>query len=105
MKIKSYVSFGSALLLSLSSLLIILTPSAHAATMTWDGEGADDNFSTAANWAGDIAPANGDSIVFPVDVMFSGCTANVALNNDLDPNTVTLAGITLSGTMPTNCSL
>ncbi|MFN7140000.1 MAG: hypothetical protein ACK4UN_11760, partial [Limisphaerales bacterium] len=32
-------------------------------TRIWDGEGADDNWSTAANWNG-AAPASGDSLVF-----------------------------------------
>ncbi|MGV3483138.1 MAG: beta strand repeat-containing protein [Planctomycetaceae bacterium] len=36
------------------------------ATMVWDGGGADANWSTAKNWAGDIAPLAGDDLVFPV---------------------------------------
>ena len=35
------------------------------ATKTWDGGGADANWTTAANWADDIAPAAGDDLVFP----------------------------------------
>lgn len=37
------------------------------ATFTWDGGGADANWTTAANWAGDIAPATDGSadLVFP----------------------------------------
>ena len=34
------------------------------ATMTWDGGGADGNWLTAANWAGDIAPRSGDDLIF-----------------------------------------
>jgi autotransporter-associated beta strand protein len=35
------------------------------ATITWDGGGADDNFSTGVNWVGDASPATtGDSLVF-----------------------------------------
>ncbi len=33
---------------------------------TWDGGGGDNNWTTAANWVGDIAPQGGDSLVFPV---------------------------------------
>ncbi|HRT29593.1 MAG TPA: hypothetical protein P5527_07355, partial [Kiritimatiellia bacterium] len=29
---------------------------ANAAVFTWDGGGADNNWQTAANWVGDIAP-------------------------------------------------
>src|SRR5262249_24637762 len=32
---------------------------------TWDGGGADNNWSTAANWVGDVAPHAGDDLVFP----------------------------------------
>src|SRR5687768_13075901 len=35
------------------------------AVATWDGGGADDNWTTAANWAGDVAPQPGDDIVYP----------------------------------------
>lgn len=34
-------------------------------TRTWDGGGNNDLWSTADNWAGDIAPESGDSLVFP----------------------------------------
>ena len=35
-------------------------------TYTWDGGSTvDSNWSTAANWVGDLAPAAGDSLVFP----------------------------------------
>jgi autotransporter-associated beta strand protein len=35
-----------------------------AATITWDGGGANDNLNTAANWVGDILPVAADSLVF-----------------------------------------
>jgi autotransporter-associated beta strand protein len=34
-------------------------------TRTWDGGGANNNWSTAANWVGDAAPSAGDRLVFP----------------------------------------
>lgn len=37
---------------------------AAAATRVWDGGGADDNWSTAANWSGDAVPTNADDVVF-----------------------------------------
>jgi FG-GAP-like repeat len=36
-----------------------------SAVRTWDGGGANSNWSTAANWVGDVAPVAGDSLVFP----------------------------------------
>ncbi|MCK4518507.1 MAG: hypothetical protein KAU12_00160, partial [Candidatus Omnitrophica bacterium] len=37
---------------------------AYAADLVWDGGGVDDNFSTAANWVGDAAPAINDNVTF-----------------------------------------
>ena len=35
-----------------------------AATKTWDGGGADNNWTTAANWDANVAPSAGDALVF-----------------------------------------
>jgi len=48
----------------------------NTGTAQWDGEGGDENWSTAANWSGDIVPVAGDNLVFAGDVQ----TANT---NDL----------------------
>ena len=46
-------------------LFFFLIPTiALAASVTWDGEGADDNWSTAANWSGDAAPGAADTALF-----------------------------------------
>ncbi|MCC6124716.1 MAG: hypothetical protein IT426_07130, partial [Pirellulales bacterium] len=34
-------------------------------TVTWDGGGTDDNWTTGANWVGDAKPMPGDNLVFP----------------------------------------
>lgn len=44
--------------------LILLTQSSIAATRTWDGGGATNNWSENANWSGDLAPTSGDDVVF-----------------------------------------
>jgi autotransporter-associated beta strand protein len=36
------------------------------AVATWDGDGAGNNWTTAANWVGDVAPQPGDDLVFPL---------------------------------------
>jgi autotransporter-associated beta strand protein len=71
MKIKKIARLGVAFTLSLSSLLTVVTPVAHAAgpfTCTWTGGGSDANFSTAANWSGCNGaapqPADGDTLIF-----------------------------------------
>ena len=43
-----------------------VTLTSIARTDTWTGLGGDNNWSTAANWAGGIAPSAGDELVFPV---------------------------------------
>lgn len=100
---KRLSAFLASLFLSLSSLFVLVPGVAHAAVITWDGEGTDNNFSTAENWVGDVAPVNGDSISLGLDVIYDTCSADVTLNNDLDPGTVTLAGITMTGSLPEAC--
>ncbi len=52
-----------------------------AATITWDGGGADNNWFTDANWSGDRAPGGGE------DVVFDGTSAKNSVMN--------IAGLTL----------
>jgi autotransporter-associated beta strand protein len=69
------------------------SPSLRAAIRTWDGGGANNNWSTAANW--DAAVAAGDDLVFP-----GGAAVDVSsLNNtnDFAANTP-FRSITISGT-------
>ena len=49
-----------------------LTP----AIATWDGGGANNNWTTAANWVGDVAPNAGDDLVFP-----DGIAQHVTVND------------------------
>jgi len=64
-----------------------------AAAKTWDGSAGDGLFSTGANWSGNTAPVDGDSIIFPV----AGLVSDVTLNNDIVG--LSLVGITFSGVM------
>ena len=45
------------------TLDLVFTP-ATPETRVWDGGGADDKWSTAANWVGDVAPRDGDTVRF-----------------------------------------
>lgn len=47
----------------LACLVLGASSTAQAATLTWSGAGADDNWSTSANWGGS-APAAGDVLTF-----------------------------------------
>jgi len=54
------------ILLGLAILASLLATAARvdAATRTWDGGGADSNWSTAANWSLDTLPVAGDTVTF-----------------------------------------
>ncbi len=46
-------------------VLCFASISTFGATRTWDGGGADANWTTAANWVGDVAPSPNDDLIFP----------------------------------------
>lgn len=50
---------------------------AAGATRTWDGGGADNNATTAANWSSDTAPTAGDLVVFD-STSTKNCTWNIS---------------------------
>ena len=53
----------------------------------WDGEGADNNWTTAANWSGDIVPTAGE------DVLFDGTSnKDVTLDADAGARSLKLTG-------------
>lgn len=69
-------------------LLLAYCSVSHAAVRTWDGSFSP-NWSASANWSGNVAPVNGDDVVFPA------AAANLANTNN---NTVTsLNSITFLG--------
>ena len=55
---------GRAALLTAAASLVVITAPAPAATKTWDGGGADDNWQTGLNWNADTAPLPADQLVF-----------------------------------------
>lgn len=74
-----------------------LSATAHAQTLvTWDGGGANNNWTTGTNWIGDAAPASGNALTF------SGLTQQ-STNNDFaastsfDRITLSQGGFTLAG--------
>jgi hypothetical protein len=59
------------------ALGLVLSTSPHVAaqTITWDGGGANNNWNTAANWVGDVAPVSGNTL------SFAGSNRTDAFNN------------------------
>jgi len=45
--------------------LVICVAAASASERVWDGGGVSASWSDAANWVGDVAPGDGDSLIFP----------------------------------------
>ncbi|HZM64179.1 MAG TPA: hypothetical protein VFB59_03540, partial [Candidatus Saccharimonadales bacterium] len=88
---KKFKTFFVAFLLAVSSLFVLATPHAFAATKTWDGGGSDNNMTTGANWNGDSAPTAGDDLVFPANI------SDKTITNDFSAAT-SFNSITFSGT-------
>jgi fibronectin-binding autotransporter adhesin len=66
-----------------------------AAVRTWDGGGANDNWTTPNNWVGNVAPVAGDSLVFPAG--FEGTTVNTFPIDTVFAALTAAGGYTLSG--------
>jgi hypothetical protein len=88
----------------LTLIIALLSISAQADTHTWNGGGADNNWTTAANWGG-TSPVSGDSLSFDGNTRltpsnnFAAGTAfsNVTFNSNagafiLSGNTFALGG-------------
>jgi autotransporter-associated beta strand protein len=73
---------------------VVLT--AVVATRTWDGGGADNNWMTAANWVGDVAPLPGDNLVFAGAVRTTN-NNNFPMNTPFNSITFMVGGFTLNG--------
>ncbi len=94
---KRIINFILAGFLSLSSLLLMPVPIAHAiAGCTWTGV-VDTNWSTAGNWSGcgGIAPTNSDTLIFDNSSI-------VAITSNNDIASLTLANVYFTGSSTTN---
>ncbi len=74
-------------LLCLLALLFPVT-TACAATRTWDGSSSG-AWGAGANWVGNVAPTNGDDLVFPANAARFTITNDIA---NLNPGSITLSG-------------
>ncbi|MDI6731786.1 MAG: hypothetical protein QME05_04330, partial [Candidatus Margulisbacteria bacterium] len=82
---------GNNLLSWLFIVLLILAAtagSAFAAAYTWDGGGANNNWSTTGNWSPDGTPGASDTVAFDgtstknsiIDASFAGSVAGISIN-------------------------
>ncbi len=99
MKLKSFFTqiFPFLVVVFLFFLLAPINQS-HAAALTWDGGGVDNNWSTCANWTTDACPASGDTLTFngtstknsTVDASFTGTITSLTIASGYT-GTITLA--------------
>lgn len=85
--------------LLLTVILAICTSNAFATVRTWDGGGADTNWQTAANWAGDVAPVANDDLVFPATATQFTANNNFGLFTTFSSITIEGGTYTLSGNL------
>src|SRR5215470_6046369 len=67
------------------------------AIATWDGGGADNHWTTAANWVGNVAPNAGDQLVFPGGPARLTTTNDFAAGTAFDSISITSGGYSISG--------
>ncbi|MDQ6794079.1 MAG: S8 family serine peptidase, partial [Chloroflexota bacterium] len=71
-------------------------PYVAAATRTWTGGGADNNWTTLANWGG-VLPVAGDDLVFPGGAARLANTNNFVAGTGFNSITISGTGYTLAG--------
>ena len=74
-------------------VLLFCVSNTFAAVKTWNGNGADANWTTAANWVNNVAPVANDDLIFPAN---SNPGAKFTANNDF-PVQTTFRSIEFSG--------
>ncbi len=84
-------------------LILTLAISAMAAqfatAQSWTGGGADQNWSTGANWAGGIAPGSGSAVTFP-DGAFPITTNAQGVVNNIVQSSTAIASLTYANLNP-----
>lgn len=89
------LSFGFATLIGQIGGSASITINARGLAVqrfVWDGGGADPNWKTPQNWVGDVAPEDGDDLVFP-----AGAAQITTSNNDIGSGAVGFNSIVFTG--------
>ncbi len=77
--------------------VFLFSVNAFSAVRTWDGGGADANWTTAANWVGDVAPVAGDDLVFPASAARQSNNNNFSGFTSFNSLTIEGGNYTISG--------
>jgi hypothetical protein len=91
-----FLSSTNLLWLSLT-VLFLFVPFSIAATRTWDGGGSDNNWNTAANWVGDVAPVAGDDLIFPASAPQQSNSNNIGVFTNFNSILIEGGSYTVSG--------
>ena len=59
-----FTQAGRKFLITYTTTAVTLTDVPSTTTKLWNGGGGDDNWTTAANWVGGVAPVANDDLVF-----------------------------------------
>ena len=87
------VALGKIYIITYSSNSVVVTYVGN--DLTWDGGGANNNWSTATNWNFDFAPENSLGLIFPAGAPADSLTNNNDLfpsNQSLQVSTITFSG-------------
>src|SRR3954464_8522976 len=74
-------------------LLVSCASAPLAEAQNWSGAGADQNWSTSANWVGGVAPSSGSVVIFP-DGVFPVTTNAQGVVNNIVLSSITVASLT-----------
>lgn len=77
--------------------LTVVSVAPTGVTKTWSGAGTDNNWTTAANWAGGVAPVPGDALLFPAAAARKTHTNDFPANTFFASLTMDGSGYTISG--------
>jgi autotransporter-associated beta strand protein len=78
-------------------VVLLFSINAFSAVKTWDGGGVDANWTTAANWVGDVAPAANDDLVFPAAAAQFTTNNNFFLLTNFNSITIEGGNYTIGG--------
>jgi hypothetical protein len=75
---KSVMLWAKATIVGALIVVVLSSSEASAGTKIWNGVGANNNWTTVANWFGGVIPVTGDDVIFD-GTSTKNCTLDVAI--------------------------
>ncbi|MGZ6004601.1 MAG: hypothetical protein ACXWLH_00460 [Candidatus Saccharimonadales bacterium] len=101
---KKFLASVSAFLLSVSSLSLLFTGHAYAASRTWNGSAGDHKLTTAGNWVGGVAPSASDDLIFPYGAGVTDKSPVDDFADDTSFSSIVFSGVPAGGELDYNLS-